>query len=484
MRLAVKQTFIAVACLQALLLSCGWLFVELFPSKTKEVSQIVAGQNRKSSKSNRVVRQFRKSRVGVAQVSLGIEHFSSSFSRSKTDTSSLLQHSVFSPHEPNNLAEQLETPVAEVVSYKVKSGDTFSKIWKMHGADPAQSIEAAEAFSRSGISAALRAGDTVELQIDRSGEITGFRSNQGLGKVVFLERNNDEYKAGVIEPNYVTRERRVSGTIRSSFFESAREQRVPFEVIDALVDVMSARMEFRRDVHKGDEFAVVFSETVSEDGRHVATSTLKAALLTSAGRKLAAIRYTDKAGKTHFYDKDGKPIGNFFLRYPVQFTRISSVFSKSRFHPVLKRSRAHNGVDFAAPTGTPVRSVADGVVTMAGYNSGGGNTVKVRHGRYETAYLHLSKIDPRVKAGSKVSRGQVIGKVGMTGLATGPHLHFSFYDQGRYVDPLNIELPQVPSHYEAIPRDYLHSMLRQLNNSMDNLRYAKIHGQAKSDSLG
>jgi murein DD-endopeptidase MepM/ murein hydrolase activator NlpD len=151
-----------------------------------------------------------------------------------------------------------------------------------------------------------------------------------------------------------------------------------------------------------------------------------------------------------YFDEKGEMPTKAFLRYPVQFTRISSVFSHARFHPVLQISRPHNGVDFAAPIGTPVRTVGDGVVLFAGWNKSGGNMIKIAHdSRYTTEYMHLSKISSNVRKGSRVTRGSVIGALGNTGLSSGPHLHFGLFDKGKYVDPMKAKVIQSAPEIKA-----------------------------------
>jgi murein DD-endopeptidase MepM/ murein hydrolase activator NlpD len=164
----------------------------------------------------------------------------------------------------------------------------------------------------------------------------------------------------------------------------------------------------------------------------------------------AVVRYVAKDGAVRYFDEKGEMPTKSFLRYPVQFTRISSVFTHARFHPVLKISRPHNGVDFAAPIGTPVRTVGDGVVTFAGWNNGGGNMIRIAHdSRYTTEYMHLSKIAQGVKTGVRVARGSVIGALGNTGLSSGPHLHFGLFDRGSYVDPMKAKIIQSAPEIKA-----------------------------------
>jgi murein DD-endopeptidase MepM/ murein hydrolase activator NlpD len=215
---------------------------------------------------------------------------------------------------------------------------------------------------------------------------------------------------------------------------------------------------------------VHYEEKVSQDGAVRIPGAIQAASITSDGKMFVAIRHVGKDGKARYYNEKGEPLGSFFLRYPLQFTRISSTFSTARFHPVLKIRRPHNGVDFAAPIGTPVRSVADGVIAVAAYRGGSGKMVQIKHGsRWQTAYLHLSKIASHLRPGVRVSRGEVIGNVGTTGLSTGPHLHFSLYDNGRYVDPMNAKLPKMPAQ-EPIPTSYLEATLKMLKRSIERAK--------------
>jgi murein DD-endopeptidase MepM/ murein hydrolase activator NlpD len=207
---------------------------------------------------------------------------------------------------------------------------------------------------------------------------------------------------------------------------------------------------------------------------------LRPGIITSAslktnGNLLVAVRHTNEKGESHYYDELGNPIGNYFLRYPLSFSRISSTFSYSRFHPVLKRARPHNGVDFAAPVGTPVRAVGDGIIEISGMRGAAGNMVKISHGnRWSTAYLHLHRISKDVRPGTRVSRGQVIGTVGSTGLSTGPHLHFSLYDRGRYVDPLKTNLPSMSEGIKPLAKEYLLAALEDVR--AQHLRVAAIPG--------
>jgi murein DD-endopeptidase MepM/ murein hydrolase activator NlpD len=341
---------------------------------------------------------------------------------------------------------QVIIPSLALTEYTVRSGDTLSTIWKKIGG-PSKSLQnLIKALGTVGITAkSLRVGETLKYAKNADGDIIELHKTLKKPDSVLIKGNSSEgYSAILNTPKVITTEKPVTGTITRSLSESATALNVPYEVIDAYVDLFSSRVEFRRDMQPGDEFTIIYEEKRLEDGDFIGVGDIKLASLKVSGDTMAAVRLQSADGQWRYYDELGENLAQTFLRYPLSFSRISSVFSTSRFHPVLKRRRPHNGVDFAAPTGTPVRTVADGVVTFSGWSGGGGKTIKINHGsRYATAYLHLSQINANVRKGTKVKRGQLIGKVGATGLASGPHLHFGFYDRGRYVDPLAIKLPRM-----------------------------------------
>jgi murein DD-endopeptidase MepM/ murein hydrolase activator NlpD len=207
------------------------------------------------------------------------------------------------------------------------------------------------------------------------------------------------------------------------------------ELALGLADVFSGEIDFNSDLQPGDKFRVLV-ERQTRDGKLSGYGALLAAEFVNDGRTRRAIRFTPDGGATAYYDENGRSLKRFFLKSPLKFEpRITSRFSSSRKHPILGYNRAHNGVDYHAPARAPVGSVAPGVVTMAGWTGGGGRTVKVRHPNgYETEYLHMSAI--AVRAGQRVGQGDLVGRVGMTGLATGVHLHYGLKKNGRYVNPV------------------------------------------------
>ena len=385
-------------------------------------------------------------------------------------------------HNNGAVLTKVAMPSDEVVRHVVKPGETLSTIWKKYSNAITGSDSAAKAFKAAGLSlSSLKSGEVLRIKLSDQKEIKGLRKSVDTSKVLVLEKSEvGDYTANIRERRVRSVNRTASGFIVHSFADAAREKGIPYEVIDDLVDIFGSRIEFRRELHPGDTFTVIYSEDRLPNGKLVKAGAIKAASITKAGKQEVAIRY-EAGGQSAYYNQNGEQLGNYFLRYPVKFSRISSTFSSARFHPVLKIRRPHNGVDFAAPVGTPVRTIADGVVTYSGYDRGGGYTVKIKHGsRYSTAYLHLSKIESGIRVGTRVSRGDQIGRVGMTGLATGPHLHFAFYDNNRFVDPLKVNLPSISNSNQTIPASYLKAVLAELEKSNAGLRLAYKQSQSKS----
>lgn len=364
----------------------------------------------------------------------------------------------------------------EELSYTVESGETLSGIWTAVGAPSQGGVAAAKALLHfPSDQRIIREGESLTLRkVD--GDIVELRKRASQGATLILSGSSqDGYKASVVEANLIEKEKAVGGTVFSSFSASAKELDLPYELVDDFVDLFSNRVEFRKDIQPGDTFSVIFTEQTSDDNKYSELGVIKAASLKLGDKFFAVVRDVDDDGTVRYYDENGHVPGNFFLRYPLQFSRISSTFATARFHPVLNKTRPHNGVDFAAPTGTPVRSIGDGTVISAGYSGGGGNMVRIQHcDRYTTEYMHLSKFAPGLKVGDKVARGEVIGSVGMTGLATGPHLHFGMFDRGQYIDPMDSNLARAPENRTAPPA--ILAELQELRRHHDTVTVAAAAG--------
>lgn len=229
------------------------------------------------------------------------------------------------------------------------------------------------------------------------------------------------------------------GIVNKTFSLAARQANIPDAIVSKMADVLGWDFDFRR-VRPGDRFRVLYEERTSIDGRLLAPGKLLAAEIRS-GKRVAQAFFYDDGGEGVYVDGKGRTIANGFLRFPVEFSRISSHFSSKRFHPVLQLARPHHGVDFAAPAGSPVRAAADGVIASAGWEGDYGNQVEIRHENgWSTTYAHLKAIAPGMRPGRSVRQGDVIGWVGQTGLATGPHLHFGLFRNGQYQNPLTAKV--------------------------------------------
>ena len=234
------------------------------------------------------------------------------------------------------------------------------------------------------------------------------------------------------------RETVIAGTIENSFYEDAIKAGADAQSVVALTDIFAWDIDFASDIRKGDSFNIL-AEALYVEGVPVKTSRIQGAEMVNGGKKYTAIYYEGKSGNG-YYNAEGKSLRRSLLKSPLRFRRISSHFSKNRFHPVLKRYRAHHGVDYAAPTGTPVEAAGSGVVRIAGRKGGFGNLVEIRHNSgYVTRYAHLSKIRKGIRAGAKVDQGDVVGYVGSTGISSGPHLHYEVRVNNRLVNPLSIK---------------------------------------------
>jgi murein DD-endopeptidase MepM/ murein hydrolase activator NlpD len=300
------------------------------------------------------------------------------------------------------------------------------------------------ACRRSSIERASRRihpGDEIELKLGADGKLAALRYHPSETRSLLVERSGDGFGAQVEEHALERRLVHRSGIITESLFQAAQSAGISERIVMELAEVFGWDIDFALDIREGDRFTVVYDE-VYKDGRKIEDGKILAAEFINQGRRFRAIHYTDPSGNSGYFTPEGKNVKKAFLRSPVRFSRISSRFTLKRWHPVLKRWRAHRGVDYAAPTGTPIRAAGDGKVNFAGTKGGYGNAVFIQHGSsYTTVYGHLSRFGRGIRSGTRVKQGQVIGYVGSSGLATGPHLHFEFRVNGVHRNPLTVKLP-------------------------------------------
>ena len=305
----------------------------------------------------------------------------------------------------------------------------------------------------SALASQLRPGRSIQAQTNPDGELLKLQYHLDSDSVLHIERNDDgSYRAYDAKPELETHSVLKSAEIHSSLFAATDAANIPDQIAIQMAEIFSADIDFHSDLREGDRFVVIY-EANYNNGELVTTGQVQAAEFINKGKTYRAVLYRNPQGKISYYTPEGKSLHKSFLRSPLEFTRISSTFSLGRFHPILQRIRAHKGVDLAAPSGTRIKAPADGVVAFVGKKGGYGNVIILQHQNdIRTVYGHLSRFVSGLHKGEKVSQGEIIGYVGMTGLATGPHLHYEFLLHGQHRDPLKVALPNgepLPSEYKT-----------------------------------
>jgi murein DD-endopeptidase MepM/ murein hydrolase activator NlpD len=259
-------------------------------------------------------------------------------------------------------------------------------------------------------------------------------------QALHITRKNDEFIAKTITTELDKRIAHATGIVQSSLYMAAQDAGIPGSMTMELANIFDWDIDFVLDVHTGDRFSIIYEEYYL-DGEKISYGNILAAEFVNQGKIYRAVRYTDSNDHSGYYTPDGSNMRKAFLRNPVDVSRITSGFGK-RYHPILNRMRDHNGVDYAAPIGTPIKATGDGKIVHMGRKGGYGNTIIVQHGgKYQTLYAHLSGFAQGLQNGSRVQQGEIIGYIGKTGLATGPHLHYEFQVNGEHRNPLTVKLP-------------------------------------------
>lgn len=324
---------------------------------------------------------------------------------------------------------------------RIRRGDTIGSLLARTGVDD----PAALAFVRTNPEARplyqLMPGRAVQVATDAQGSLVALRFRTADGDRLTVARESGALVATRAPAPETVRLALKSGEITTSLFGAADAVGLPDAVTIALAELFAGDIDFLQDLRFGDRFTVLY-EVRYVDGEPVGVGRIVAAEFENRGERLSAFLWRDADGQDAWYTEDGRSTRRAFLRSPMEFSRMTSGFSLARFHPILQSWRAHRGVDYGAPSGTPVRATADGVVELAGVKGGYGNVVLLRHtGAYSTLYAHLSRFAAGVRGGKRVRQGDTIGFVGATGWATGPHLHYEFRVNDVPRNPLTIALP-------------------------------------------
>ena len=300
----------------------------------------------------------------------------------------------------------------------------------------------------------LKPGETLSLR-HLGADVLGFTRRLSLAQTLNVTRGTSGFQATLSNNPLETRSRTVSATIDSSLFEAMTQAGAHDQTTLALADIFAWDVDFVNGIQPGDSFTVTYQE-VYEKGKYLQDGPILAARFVNAGREYLAVRYVTPNGHAGYYTPEGRSMHKAFLRAPLKFTRVSSPFSLHRRHPILNLIRAHKGVDYAAPIGTPVQAAADGKVIFAGVKGGYGNLIELDHsGGITTVYGHLSRFARGIRVGRRVEQGSVIAYVGMTGLATGPHLHYEYRVNGVFKNPQTVSLPEAGPIDERLRTDFL-----------------------------
>jgi murein DD-endopeptidase MepM/ murein hydrolase activator NlpD len=286
----------------------------------------------------------------------------------------------------------------------------------------------------------LKPGDAIKLT-HSDGEIKELTRKVSETQTLKVVRKDAGFSAKMIDNPVETRTRTATATIDSSLFQAAEAADISDMVALKLANVFAWDIDFVLDIREGDRFTVAY-EQIYQDGKYLRDGEVLAAEFVNSGRVYRAVRFVADTGTAGYYTPEGLPMRKAFLRAPVEFTRVSSVFNPHRMHPILNRIRGHMGTDYAAPTGTPVHAAGDGRISFAGQRGGYGNAVVLAHSNsVSTLYGHMSRFAKHIRVGTHVQQGDVIGYVGMTGLATGPHLHYEYLVNGVHKNPQTVQLP-------------------------------------------
>ncbi len=324
---------------------------------------------------------------------------------------------------------------------KARSGDTLGSLFRQLGLSQQilQTLLRNNPYAKT--LANIKPNQKIQVQI----------KNQQLEKLIFplsatqflmITRDNNHYTSKVKSRAMDSHNQFVTATVRGSLYGTAKRQNIPYKLIQQMNEIFNWEINFAKDVRSGDQFSIIYKAFYIDDSL-VSTGDILAVSYTNQGKVHQAIRHVSANGDYDYYTPQGTSLKKAFSRYPIKFSHISSTFSLSRKHPILHYNRPHKGIDLAAPIGTPIRATGDGQILAIGNHSGYGNMIKLSHNKtFTSVYGHLLKFQKGLSRGDYVKRGQVIGYVGQSGLATGPHCHYEFHVNQHPKNPTTVELPK------------------------------------------
>jgi murein DD-endopeptidase MepM/ murein hydrolase activator NlpD len=381
--------------------------------------------------------------------------------------SALEKKAAISPDEPATVTGDA-SPWREV---RIKRGDTLAAVFNREGLSATTLHTILHSDKQAQQLKKIRPGETIRLRTSEDG-LQELVHVQSPTRQLHVKRSTDGYEVQPVEREYERRLAYSQGRIDDSLFLAAQRAGLAESVTMDLAAIFGWDIDFALDIRRGDEFRLVYEE-LWLDGEQAGVGNILAAEFINQGRNVRAVRYTTPKGDTSYYTPEGLNMRKAFLRSPVDFRRISSRFGK-RKHPILNSMRMHTGVDYAAARGTPVRATGDGKIIHRGRKGGYGKTVIIRHGStYTTLYAHLNNYNRNARNGSRVKQGQIIGYVGSTGRATGPHLHYEFRVHGAHRNPLTVKLPSASPLDKRYKNDFI-NQTSGLIAQLDGLRRTQV----------
>jgi len=349
---------------------------------------------------------------------------------------------------------------------RLQQGDTVDELLRRLSIDDPVASDYLRKSADTETFRKLPVGTEVQAETTPTGGLIALSYLSNDSTQITIDKHGGSFQTKMLPAQLENRLFVRSGDIKTNLYAATDEAGLPDVAANQLNELFSGDIDFHHDLRKGDRFTVVYEMTYC-NGKLLHMGRIQAAEFVNQGHVYRALYFQKDAQHGDYYTPEGKSVHKAFLRSPIEFSRVSSRYSLSRFHPILNKWRSHRGTDFAAPLGTKVKVTADGVVSVVGKQGGYGNVVMVSHqGRYTTVYGHLSRFALGLHKGQRVSQGEVIGYVGMTGLATGPHLHYEFRVNGRQQDPLHVALPDakpIDSNYLAAFQPVASELVARLN---------------------
>lgn len=348
-------------------------------------------------------------------------------------------------------------PEYDRIQLTVRRGDTLDRLFRRNSLSIGELAMMLKLPEAAPYLKKLIPGDELTIEHDEHSIVSLYRELD-LTSALKITKEESGFSAELIDRPIEVHKKLAYGRIDNSLFESAMEAGIPDKTIMNLAGIFAWDVDFVLDIRKGDDYYILFEE-LYQDGEYVNDGEIIAAEFNNNGRTIQAIRYVDKSGRSDYFTPDGHSVRKAFVRAPVDFTRISSSFNPNRKHPILNTIRAHRGVDYAAPRGTPIKAAGDGKVIFRGVKNGYGNVVILQHGgNITTLYAHMSSFDKKTRLNRRVVQGQTIGYVGKTGLATANHLHYEYRLNGVHRNPRTVRLPQAAPISDEYRDDFLASV--------------------------